>query len=440
MEIMPNKSHRSVNELALVADDPAFFSVLIQGLLAAVMVGLVMLAGGLASPAITLVVLFPILIGQIAGLRAVRAAILYAVAAFMLLGLMHVLALMPPPVSFFREFSNWVLAALITLAIFLFLRQERLSIDEAGETEVVPDVSVTESLGDMPFLLVGVSEHGRIRAMYGQQALLIGARIGREVAALFARNEQRPILDLPYKTGRLLIFTSEQGATDAEPLQDIAGLGHDLKSPLNAILGFSTIMEGDTKALPETFRDYPGFISEAGQTLLGRVEQLLDLIKAESGDLSLNVRPLNLYGLTQNSLEQLSGAAKTANVAFSLSGDEDCHAFADQEAATRIIENLVTNAIKYVEAGSTISLRVEAEPRWAKLAVQDKGTGIGAEDLEKLAQPYVQAGHTGEREGTGLGLALVKKLVAMQNGEFRIRSARGHGTEMIIRLPIAASD
>lgn len=437
---MPNKSHRSVNELALSADDPAFLSVLVQGIVAAFMVGLVMLAGGLTSPAIALVILFPILIGQIIGLHAVRSAILYAVAAFVLLGLMHILALMPPPISVFRELSNWVLAALITLAIFLFLRQERLLADNVGEAEPVQDVSVTEPLSDMPVLLVEVSEHGRIRALHGQEAMLPGARTGREIAVLLSHNERRPILDLPHARGRLLIFTSAGAVDDEASLQDIAGLGHDLKSPLNAILGFSSLMEGDTKALPETFRDYPGFISEAGQTLLSRVEQLLDLIKAESGNLSLNVRPLSVYSLAQDSLAQLSGVAKAASVGFSLSGDETCQAFADPEATTRIVENLVTNAIKYAEAGSTISLRVEAEPRWAKLTVEDKGTGIAAEDLEVLAQPYVQASHTGGREGTGLGLALVKKLVAMQNGEFRIRSARGHGTEMIIRLPLATSD
>ncbi|WOR13971.1 HAMP domain-containing sensor histidine kinase [Hyphomonas sp. FCG-A18] len=437
---MANKSHRSVNELTFEADDPAFFSVLIQGGLAALLVGLVMLAGGLASPAIALVVLFPILIGLTAGLRAVRSAILYAVAAFTLLGLMHVLALMPPPIAFFREVSNWVLAAAITLAILLFLRRDRLWGGEVALARPSQEGAKVIQPNHMPALLVDVSEYGRIRALHGDESMLPGVRTGQEVTALLVRNERRPTLDLSHEKGRLLIFTSTEAVDDETSLQDIAGLGHDLKSPLNAILGFSGLMEGDTKALPSAFKDYPGFISEAGQVLLSRVEQLLDLIKADSGNLSLNMRPVNVYDLARDSLARLSGVAKATSVGFRLSGDETCQAFADPEAMARIIENLVTNAIKYAEAGDTISLRVEMEPRWARLTVQDRGTGIGAEDLEKLAQPYVQASHTDGREGTGLGLALVKKLVAMQNGEFRIRSARGHGTEMIIRLPLAASD
>ncbi|MEL7231862.1 MAG: HAMP domain-containing sensor histidine kinase, partial [Pseudomonadota bacterium] len=246
------------------------------------------------------------------------------------------------------------------------------------------------------------------------------------VLALMKRSEDR--------------IVDEREAQEREPsvpsLQDIAGLGHDLKSPLTSILGFSQIMK-DRELGPDASRyeAYPDFIHQSAQTLEARVSTLLELIKTESGGLSLEMGAVDLSDVTEGVIARLNAQALAADVELMKDIDAGVVALGDVGACERIVENLVSNAIKYSDAGGRVFVTGERDGAWVILSVADDGTGIGAADLAKLAEPFTQAGHTGAREGTGIGLALVKRLVELQKGEFRIRTAAGRGTQMIVKLP-----
>ncbi|MEM1086361.1 MAG: HAMP domain-containing sensor histidine kinase [Pseudomonadota bacterium] len=219
---------------------------------------------------------------------------------------------------------------------------------------------------------------------------------------------------------------------------DVAGLSHDLKSPLTSILGFSQMMK-DRELGPDAsnYDAYPDYIFQSARTLEDRVKTLLDLIAAERGGLAVRSERVDLIDVCEAFVAQFLPQARSAGVTLSLSKKQRVYARADRALFERILENLISNALKYSDRGSRVLIRVMAGSDYAILIVSDSGTGIGAADLSALAQPFSQGAHTGEREGTGLGLALVKRLVELHQGEFRIRSAEGRGTEMIVKLPLA---
>ncbi|MEM1037405.1 MAG: HAMP domain-containing sensor histidine kinase [Pseudomonadota bacterium] len=219
---------------------------------------------------------------------------------------------------------------------------------------------------------------------------------------------------------------------------DIAGLSHDLKSPLTSILGFSQVMrDRELGPDPAAYETYPEFIHQSALTLEERVKALLTLMESDSGALELNIEDVDVAELISQVVERLGGRAQTERVTLEVSAASPTLIKGDHTACERVLENLISNAIKYSDPDSCVSIVAETDESWVTLIVADEGTGIAGEDLAKLAEPYTQASHSGTREGTGLGLALVKRLVELQQGEFRIRTAYGRGTQMIVKLPAA---
>lgn len=434
---MPNNSSRFVNGSSRNRTSLGFFNVLGQGLLVFAAALAAMLAGGLGSLIVGVVILCPVFIAAMIGWERARPAVLSACAVLILFGGMEFAGLMPPPLAIMTAYTPWVFlsgAALTLLAMLL----ARSRVDVKVDPE--PDLELDQNTA--PYLVVSVSPHGRIRDLSGNPALLPGARLGKEIEPILKISRINPLRQIKTQEGDTLIFTDgddETARSQSEGFEDIAGLGHDLKSPLTGILGFAQIMrDQDLGPDPSKYTDYPGLIHESGSILRARVEALLELIRADSGALDLDLGRVNLAAETDHCLRALRPQAQTANVELEANVTPDTQAYADSAAFGRILENLLTNAIKYTPDGGRVLVTSETFEGWTITSVTDQGTGIGAQDLSRLAEPFMQATHTGGREGTGLGLALVKRLVALQGGEFRIRSAEGFGTQMIVKLPAYA--
>ncbi|MEM7491879.1 MAG: HAMP domain-containing sensor histidine kinase [Pseudomonadota bacterium] len=242
------------------------------------------------------------------------------------------------------------------------------------------------------------------------------------------------------QNSRSVATSSEDNSDRADPTptynQDVAGLSHDLKSPLTSILGFSQLMRDRTLGPdPALYDTYPDHIHKSALMLQERVHTLLALMQAHDGRLDLERGPVNLATVATSVIERLNPSAEHRRVELVSTIAKDDVVFADEKACERILENLISNAIKYSVEGDRVDISTQQQGHWVCLSVLDRGTGISASDLAKLAQPFEQASHTGLREGTGLGLALVKRLVELQEGEFRIRTASSRGTEMIVKLP-----
>ncbi len=223
----------------------------------------------------------------------------------------------------------------------------------------------------------------------------------------------------------------------------LANMSHELRTPLNAIIGFSEVMTremfgpvGSAKYL-----EYSRLIHESGGHLLELINSVLDMSKIEAGKLDLYEEVFDLTDTAESALRFVKLQAERAGVALRLSvGPGAGMMFADKRAVKQMLINLLTNGIKYTPRGGDVRLKAARDGGGIEIRVSDSGVGISAKDLERLGKPFEQVDgeHVRAKEGTGLGLALVKALSALHGGEAGIESVLGEGTTVTIRLPFAA--
>lgn len=217
-----------------------------------------------------------------------------------------------------------------------------------------------------------------------------------------------------------------------------AGLGHDLKTPLNAILGFSDLMKAQVRGpLPDAYKDYPAIIHESGQDLMLLVDDILDLAKAEASSHRLDLEPVDLVASAASVVRQLQDQADRAEVRLSLDEDMEVWAEADARAVRQIWQNLVSNAIKYSNKKGVVTLSARKAAGAVAISVKDRGAGMDESDLERVAKPFAQGSNSKGRAGTGLGLAVVQRFAELHGGKVIIDTELGKGTQVRVTLPAA---
>jgi two-component system, cell cycle sensor histidine kinase DivJ len=196
--------------------------------------------------------------------------------------------------------------------------------------------------------------------------------------------------------------------------------------------------------LPHPYADYPDLIHTSGSHLLDVVSDLLDLSKIEAGRYETTLKPLSLDELAQEGVSLSSGDARALGVGLRKEGNEAVLVMGDQRGLRQMIFNLVSNAIKFTPAGGQVTLSAQANRRagYGQLIVQDNGVGMSADVLERIGQPWNQvsdasASKSQRSRGSGLGLALVKRLAELQGGSLHVTSHLGAGTQAVITLPLA---
>jgi cell cycle sensor histidine kinase DivJ len=225
----------------------------------------------------------------------------------------------------------------------------------------------------------------------------------------------------------------------------LANMSHELRTPLNAIIGFSEVMThemfgpvGSAKYL-----EYSHLIHESGSHLLELINGILDMSKIEAGKFELGEEIFDLDEVTQAAIRFVKIQADRAGVVLGSEIAGSAHKiFADKRAVKQILINLLSNGIKFTPRGGDVRVSASVEGQAVKIAVVDSGVGISPEHLKRLGQPFeqVEDEHVRSKEGTGLGLALVKALAQLHGGEAIITSARGEGTSIFVRLPHAGVD
>ncbi len=217
-----------------------------------------------------------------------------------------------------------------------------------------------------------------------------------------------------------------------------ASLTHELKTPTAAIISYADMMrEGVFGPLPRKYADYAEIIHESGQELLLRVQDILDLAHAESGERTLAEEPVDLSAAARHVITQLQPVAARRNITIAFDGDAPVFALGDGRAVTQIFQNLLSNALKFSDSGAHVYLATALKAGRATLLVRDTGIGMTPDDIARATEPFRRGGNIAGREGTGLGLAVVKSFVDRQAGVLHIRSAPGAGTEIEIALPEA---
>ena len=222
----------------------------------------------------------------------------------------------------------------------------------------------------------------------------------------------------------------------------LAGMSHELRSPLNAILGFSGMLdEVYAQGLDVRQREYVRNIQTSGTLLLDLIERLLDLSMAESGHADIRAEPIDVTACLRRAHTVLAPMALQSNVTLSLDGadSEPLVVMADPTRLSQIIVNLGTNAIKYNRTGGRvdISLRVDLNETVA-IRITDTGIGIPAELHAQVFQPFNRLNQNGSAvHGAGIGLALSKRLAEAMGAALNFKSVAGEGSVFELLFPRA---
>jgi PAS domain S-box-containing protein len=223
----------------------------------------------------------------------------------------------------------------------------------------------------------------------------------------------------------------------------VASVSHELRTPLNAILGFSEVMQlgifGPLGA-PQ-YEVYAKDIHVSGRLLLDIINDILDISKIEAGRMELFPEAVAANEAFEYCLRLVSGRAQQSGVALRSEIAADLpKLWVDPRAIRQILNNLLTNAVKFTPKDGTVTLSARRPSADSiEVEVADTGIGIAAKDIPKVLEPFGQADNALSRrqQGTGLGLPIVKALVEMSGGTFALESESGRGTTITVRLPVA---
>ena len=219
----------------------------------------------------------------------------------------------------------------------------------------------------------------------------------------------------------------------------LANMSHELRTPLNAVIGFSDVLlQRMFGELNEQQADYLEDIRSSGSHLLSLINDILDLSKIEAGRMELELAPFSLVAALNNAVTLIRERAQSHGIKLQLDvAPELDTVVADERKVKQVVVNLLANAVKFTPDGGTVRLRAERENGQVRLAVHDTGIGIAPEDQERIFEEFQQAGHQTEksREGTGLGLALSRRMVELHGGTISVDSVPGKGSTFTVELP-----
>jgi PAS domain S-box-containing protein len=219
----------------------------------------------------------------------------------------------------------------------------------------------------------------------------------------------------------------------------LSRMSHELRTPLNAILGFAQLLEMDS--LDPSQREGVEHILRAGRHLLELINEVLDIARIEAGKLTISLQPLSLKAIVGETLELITPLAAKANVRLDVDATNEParYILADSQRIRQVLLNLLSNAIKYNHRGGTVTLSYEdtADGR-LRVNVKDTGPGIARNRMAKLFLPFERLGaEQTDIEGSGLGLALCKRLMEAMRGRLGVNSTVGLGSTFWVELPLA---
>ena len=234
------------------------------------------------------------------------------------------------------------------------------------------------------------------------------------------------------RTLELTLAKERAEASDHFKSEFLANMSHELRTPLNAIIGFAELMHrGKVGPVSAEHQEYLGDILTSSKHLLQLINDVLDLAKVESGKMEFRPEPVDLARLAREVRDILRGLAASKRLQVETHVDPDvATVVVDPARVKQILYNYLSNAIKFTPEGGRITIRILPEgPALFRIDVEDTGVGIAADDLGKLFVEFQQldASAAKKYQGTGLGLALTKRLAEAQGGRVAVRSTPGEG-------------
>lgn len=285
--------------------------------------------------------------------------------------------------------------------------------------------------GSLAFVLAGSFWLGSLyrqknaanKAILQQQALLEDQ----------AHEIQQANIELHYQN-------EELSALNAEKSELMGIVSHDLKNPIGAVRTYAELIQSGMYSGDEIL-GAAGRIEQTSNRMLELVKNLLDVNHLESGGFQLNMVSFDITPLVEAAVYQYFTPAEAKNIVLNFSNEAENESIVtvDEQAMTQVLDNLVSNAVKYSPLEKNIFVRLKSSNETVRVEIQDEGPGISEEDMKKLFGKFARlsAQPTGGEHSTGLGLSIVKKMVEAMNGKVWCESVLGEGAAFIVEFPKA---
>jgi signal transduction histidine kinase/CheY-like chemotaxis protein len=245
------------------------------------------------------------------------------------------------------------------------------------------------------------------------------------------------------RTEELTVAKDKAEAANRAKSLFLANMSHELRTPLNAILGFSQLLYENSDT-PDSQRDTLRIINRSGEHLLNLINDVLDMSKIEAGRAQLDKEDFDLGQLILDVTDMMKVRADDKGITLLI--DQSSHfprfVHGDSAKLRQILINLIGNAIKFTDVGG-VTLRLDAQQQpqdnqclMLRIEVEDSGSGIQAEDLERIFQPFEQLANATAQKGTGLGLTITRQFVHMMNGEIHAQSTPGKGSLFYLTIEL----
>lgn len=293
-------------------------------------------------------------------------------------------------------------------------------------------------------ILLALAQADRINIIKNENALAHA-----QLLSVSQRAEQELEGKIQQRTKEMAELITRLEKLDKQKNEFLGIAAHDLKNPLTGIIGLSDLMRKlEPSITPEQRYSYLERISRSGQRMMHIITNLLDVNAMESGNAKLEKVRINLSELCQQVLTQYEHNLRAKELHYQLdhvqANSNDQHAIiilADPNACFQILDNLISNAIKYSPMGKLISIQLQTTQEFAIVRIQDQGPGLSQDDQERLFERYSKLSSvpTAGEHSTGLGLSIVKKLSEAMGGSVRCESEFGAGCCFIVQLPLAKS-
>jgi len=218
---------------------------------------------------------------------------------------------------------------------------------------------------------------------------------------------------------------------------------HDIKNPLTAIQSVAEVIELDYETMSKNdMVKGAKRISVTTRQLFTLIDNLLDINAIESGKFNISPSRIDIFPTLQSVVMTYTHRAKTKDITVDFqSPEKQYHAFVDENTIVQVLDNLISNAIKYSPPGKPVNIRVTKSEKFIRCEIQDEGAGLSESEQQKLFQKFskLSTKPTGGEHSTGLGLFIVKKLVETMNGKVWCESELGKGTTFFVEFPVSAN-
>jgi len=330
--------------------------------------------------------------------------------------------------SYLSDWTTYGQLSLLTSLAYLCLTAvvlHRMS-DERGRSLRIAPVLII--IGVLSFMLIWPVVHLPLQALFlALSALALGLPVLRY--ELF-----NPLANL---NAELAQRNLELNETNRMKSQFLANVSHELRTPLNSIIGYSElVIKGTYGALNDIQRDRLEKVIRNGHNLLGLINDVLDLNRIESGHVSLNLTRVTTSELLDSVLDLVQPLAAQKGLTITRDYANVPPVYADAARLRQILTNITANAVKFTPQGD-VTVRARADGDHVRFEIADTGIGIAPDQVDMVFAEFRQIDNstTREYEGTGLGMAITKRLVEMHSGRIWLESAPGEGTTFFVTMP-----